>query len=45
MALGWAIVSTGRHAETLVAPAREEAADTHLVAVYSREQARAQPSS
>jgi 1,5-anhydro-D-fructose reductase (1,5-anhydro-D-mannitol-forming) len=41
MALGWAIVSTGRHAETLVAPAIGLATDTRLIAVYSRDQARA----
>jgi 1,5-anhydro-D-fructose reductase (1,5-anhydro-D-mannitol-forming) len=41
MALGWAIVSTGRHADTLVAPAIGLATETHLIAVYSREQARA----
>jgi predicted dehydrogenase len=42
MAIGWAIVSTGRHADTFVAPAIGMAEDTHLIAVYSREQERAE---
>ncbi len=42
MALGWALVSTGKHADTLVAPAIGLAEDTQFVAVYSREQARAE---
>jgi predicted dehydrogenase len=40
--IGWAVVSTGKHADTLVAPAIKAAEDTHLVAVYSREQERAE---
>ena len=42
MSIGWAIVSTGRHADTFVAPAIGTAEDTHLVAVYSRERERAE---
>jgi len=42
MAIGWALVSTGKHADTLVAPAIGLAEDTQFVAVYSREQARAE---
>jgi len=42
VSIGWAIVSTGRHTDTLVAPAIGAAEDTHLVAVYSREQERAE---
>ena len=42
MAIGWALVSTGRHADTCLAPALGLAEDTHLVAVYSREQERAE---
>src|SRR5713101_529841 len=38
MTVGWALVSTGRHADTFLAPAIGLAKDTHLVAVYSREQ-------
>jgi len=41
MAIGWALVSTGRHADTFLAPALARAKETHLVAVYSREQAQA----
>ena len=41
MAIGWALVSTGRHADTVLAPAIAHAAETHLVAVCSREQAHA----
>ena len=41
MALGWALVSTGRHADTVLAPALARAEETQLVAVYSREQAQA----
>jgi 1,5-anhydro-D-fructose reductase (1,5-anhydro-D-mannitol-forming) len=37
MAIGWALVSTGRHADTCLAPAIGLAEETHLVAVYSRE--------
>jgi hypothetical protein len=42
MAIGWALVSTGRHADTCLAPAIGLAEDTRLVAVYSREQQRAE---
>src|SRR5712691_3278741 len=42
MAIGWALVSTGRHAYTLIAPAIGLAEDTQFVAVYSREQGRAE---
>src|SRR2546427_8216538 len=42
MATGWALVSTGRHADTLVAPAIRGAEDTQLVAVCSRDQAQAE---
>ena len=42
MTLGWAIVNTDRHADTLVAPAIGLASDTHLVGVCSRKQARAE---
>jgi predicted dehydrogenase len=42
MAIGWALVSTGRHADTYLAPAIGLAEDTHLVAVYSREQQHAE---
>jgi 1,5-anhydro-D-fructose reductase (1,5-anhydro-D-mannitol-forming) len=42
MAIGWAIVSTGRHVDDWVAPAIVEAVDTQLVAVYSRDQGRAE---
>ena len=42
MAIGWALVSPGEHADTLVAPAIDMAEDTQLVAVCSRDQARAE---
>src|SRR5262247_1417317 len=42
MALGWALVSTGKHADTFIAPAIGLAEDTQFVAVYSREQERAE---
>jgi 1,5-anhydro-D-fructose reductase (1,5-anhydro-D-mannitol-forming) len=42
MAIGWALVSTGRHADTCLAPALGLAEETHLVAVYSREQQHAE---
>jgi 1,5-anhydro-D-fructose reductase (1,5-anhydro-D-mannitol-forming) len=42
MAIGWALVSTGRHADTCLAPAIGLAEDTYLVAVYSREQQHAE---
>jgi 1,5-anhydro-D-fructose reductase (1,5-anhydro-D-mannitol-forming) len=38
MAVGWALVSAGRHADTLLGPAMARAEDTRLVAVCSREQ-------
>jgi predicted dehydrogenase len=41
MAMGWALVSPGKHADSLVAPAISIAEDTQLVAVCSRDQARA----
>jgi 1,5-anhydro-D-fructose reductase (1,5-anhydro-D-mannitol-forming) len=41
MAMGWALVSPGKHADTLIAPAISMAADTQLVAVCSRDQAQA----
>jgi predicted dehydrogenase len=41
MAIGWALVSPGKHADSLVAPAISLAEDTQLVAVYSRDQVRA----
>jgi hypothetical protein len=36
MAMGWALVSPGKHADSLVAPAISMAEDTQLVAVCSR---------
>jgi 1,5-anhydro-D-fructose reductase (1,5-anhydro-D-mannitol-forming) len=42
MAIGWALVSPGKHANSLVAPAISRAEDTQLVAVCSRDQARAE---
>ena len=41
MAFGWGIVSTGRHPDVKVAPAMRVAAGGELVAVYSRDQGRA----
>src|SRR5262245_40537134 len=41
MAFGWGIVSTGRHPDVKVAPAMSAAAGGELVAVYSRDQGRA----
>ena len=41
MSLGWAIAGIGSHAELKIAPAMQRATDTHLVAVYSRYQSRA----
>ena len=35
MAIGWALVSLGSHAETFFAPAIAGAEGTQLVAVYS----------
>ncbi len=42
MVLGWAIVSTGQHADTKIAPAIAETPDAELVAVYSRDRQRAE---
>ena len=41
MALGWALVGTGMHPHLKVAPAMAAAQGTDLVAVYSRDQGRA----
>ena len=41
MAFGWGIVSTGLHPENKIAPAINAATDANLVAVYSRDQGRA----
>ena len=41
MALGWAIAGIGSHADLKIAPAIARAGDAHLVAVYSRDQGRA----
>ena len=41
MALGWGIVSTGNHPDLKIAPAIAAAEDNNLVAVYSRDQGRA----
>ena len=40
MAVGWAIISTGNYPENSVAPAINQAQDSDLVAVYSRDQQR-----
>jgi 1,5-anhydro-D-fructose reductase (1,5-anhydro-D-mannitol-forming) len=42
MTLGWAIVSTGRHPDTKMAPAIDAAAGSTLAAVVSRDAGRAQ---
>jgi len=42
MAFGWGIVSTGRHPDVKVAPAMSASTDGDLVAVYSRDQGRAE---
>src|SRR5512144_179222 len=42
MAFGWGIVSTGRHPDVKVAPAMSAATGSDLVAVYSRDQGRAE---
>lgn len=42
MAFGWGIVSTGKHPDVKVAPAVNAAAGAELVAVYSRDQGRAE---
>lgn len=41
MTLGWGVVSTGRAADVLVGPSINEAEDSHIVAVYSRDQEKA----
>jgi len=41
MAIGWALVSQGNMLNMLIAPAISMAEDTQLVAVCSRDQARA----
>ena len=41
MAFGWGIVSTGMHPENKIAPAINAASGAELVAVYSRDQGRA----
>ena len=41
MALGWAIAGIGSHADLKIAPAMNRARDSRLIAVYSREQGRA----
>jgi 1,5-anhydro-D-fructose reductase (1,5-anhydro-D-mannitol-forming) len=40
--LGWAIISTGRHADHKIAPAINAAPHARLAAVFSRDQARAE---
>ncbi len=42
MAFGWGIVSTGMHPDSKIAPAIGAARDAELVAVYSRDQGRAE---
>src|SRR6185503_413057 len=42
MAFGWGIVSTGKHPDIKIAPAIAAAGDGELVAVYSRDQGRAE---
>ena len=42
MALGWAIIGTGMHADTKIAPAIHTAQGSELVAVYSRDRGRAE---
>jgi 1,5-anhydro-D-fructose reductase (1,5-anhydro-D-mannitol-forming) len=42
MTLGWAIISTGLHVEHKIAPAINATPDAELVAVYSRDQGRAE---
>ena len=41
MSLGWAIAGIGSHADLKIAPAMKRAQDSRLVAVYSRDQGRA----
>src|SRR5262247_5175 len=42
MTLGWAIITTGLHADVKIAPALNATPDAELVAVYSRDQGRAE---
>jgi hypothetical protein len=42
MTLGWAIITTGLHADVKIAPALNAPPDAELVAVYSRDQGRAE---
>src|SRR2546421_9300241 len=42
MTLGWAIITTGLHADLKIAPALNATPDAELVAVYSRDQGRAE---
>ena len=42
MAFGWGIISTGLHPENKIAPAISAASEAELVAVYSRDQGRAE---
>src|ERR1700757_1608616 len=42
MTLGWGIITTGMHADLKLAPALNAAPDAELVAVYSRDQGRAE---
>jgi predicted dehydrogenase len=42
MAFGWGIVSTGKHPDVKMAPGMAAAAGGELVAVYSRDQHRAE---
>ena len=42
MALGWALISTGLHPDNKIAPAINATPDADLVAVYSRDQERAE---
>ena len=41
MTLGWAIITIGLHADVKIAPALNATPDAELVAVYSRDQGRA----
>src|SRR5262249_29044625 len=42
MTLGWAIITTGLHADVKIAAALNATPDAELVAVYSRDQGRAE---
>ena len=42
MAFGWGIISTGLHPDNKIAPAVNAASEAELVAVYSRDQGRAE---